>query len=46
MGWILELLFDLIAVSVADEAARRIPTWGCILLVLCMAGVMIWIGWG
>ena len=34
MGWLLELLVDIVGGTVFDEMARRIPAWGCALIIV------------
>jgi hypothetical protein len=45
MGWLLELLVEIVGGTVADEAARRIPAWGCALIIGVIAVAVLLLVW-
>jgi hypothetical protein len=48
MGFLFDLLLDLIGMSAADHAARKMPPWGCaVVMLVLVAGVtflLFWLG--
>ncbi|HEY0112933.1 MAG TPA: hypothetical protein VGB59_07235 [Allosphingosinicella sp.] len=45
MGFIIEAIFDWIAVGIVDKLANRLPPWGCALLALAPAAAMGGLVW-
>ena len=45
MGWLIELLVEIVGGTVADEAARRLPAWGCALIIGAIAVVVLLVAW-
>jgi hypothetical protein len=41
MGWLIELFVEAVGLVVADEAAKRMPAWGCGLILLGIAGLVV-----